>query len=98
MGESTATIVGIIVGFIFGMSGIATLFNILEAIASGAATQLSNLGTASTLVILVIAVILIIKVRVISALIVGAIIGAVLNLILKANGVDLMKEFLHLVT
>ena len=63
----------------------------MSDVVSDAQAQLSQLGVASTLVMLVIALILIIKVRVLSALIVGAVIGAVLNLVLQANGVNILE-------
>ncbi len=91
MGETSITLIGLVVGLLFGLSGIATLLSLMSDVVSDAQTQLSQLGVASTLVMLVIALILIIKVRVLSALIVGAIIGAVLNLILQANGVNILE-------
>ncbi len=90
MGETTVTIVGVIIGFLFGLSGIATLFDILGNILTSAQTQISQFGVASTLVLLILAIVLIVKVRAISALVVGAIIGAVLNIILTANGIHLL--------
>jgi flagellar biosynthesis protein FlhB len=91
MGETSVTLIGLIVGLLFGLSGIATLLSLMSDVVSDAQMQLSQLGVASTLVMLVIALILIIKVRVLSALIVGAIIGAVLNLVLQANGVNILE-------
>ncbi|AEA47886.1 hypothetical protein [Archaeoglobus veneficus] len=92
MGDNAVTLIGVVIGFLFGMSGIATLFSIMNAAISEAAMQLSQINAASTLVLLIAAIILIIKIRVISALIVGAIIGAVLNLILELNGIHLTNE------
>jgi len=91
MGETSVTLIGLIVGLLFGLSGIATLLSLMSGVVSDAQAQLSQLGVASTLVMLVIALILIIKVRVLSALIVGAVIGAVLNLVLQANGVNILE-------
>lgn len=91
MGETSVTLIGLTVGLLFGLSGIATLLSLMSDVVSDAQMQLSQLGVASTLVMLVIALILIIKVRVLSALIVGAIIGAVLNLVLQANGVNILE-------
>ncbi len=90
--DTTITIIGILIGFLFGLSGIATLFNMMSQTISEAAVQLSQISAVSTLVLLVIAIILVIKVRVISALVVGAIIGAVLNLIFKMNGIDIVDQ------
>ncbi len=91
MGETTVTLIGLVVGLMFGLSGIATLLSLMSDVVSDAQVQLSQLGMASTLVLLVIALVLIIKVRVLSSLIVGAIIGAVLNLILEANGIHILE-------
>lgn len=95
--DSTVTLIGVIVGFLFGMSGIATLLDLMNSVISGAAIQLSQMNAASTLMLLVIAIILIIKIRVISALVVGAIIGAVLNLILEVNGIHVVDEVYSIV-
>ena len=91
MGETSVTLIGLVVGLLFGLSGIATLLSLMSDVVSDAQTQLSQLGMASTLVMLVIALILIIKVRVLSALIVGAIICAVLNLFLQASGINILE-------
>ncbi len=91
MGETSVTLIGVIVGLLFGLSGIATLLSFMSDVVSEAQTQLSQVGMASTLVLLVVALILIIKVRVISALVVGAIIGAVLNFLLEANGIHILE-------
>lgn len=91
MGETSVTLIGLVVGLLFGLSGIATLLSLMSDVVSDAQTQLSQFGMASTLVMLVIALILIIKVRVLSALIVGATIGAVLNLFLQANGINILE-------
>lgn len=90
MGETSVTLIGVLVGFLFGLSGIATLFSLLSDVVSEAQAQIAQFGVASTLVLLVVALILIIKVRVLSALVVGAIIGAVLNIILEMNGIKLL--------
>ncbi len=97
MGDRILTLVGIGVGFLFGMSGIATLFNLMGATIGEAAKQVMNtrvaqLNAATTLVLLVAAIVLIVKIRVIAALIIGAIIGAILNLILELNGIHLTES------
>jgi len=92
MGDTVPTLIGVVIGFLFGMSGIATLFSTMNAAINEAATQLSQINAVSTLVLLVAAIILIIKIRVISSLIVGAIVGATLNLILELNGIHLTNE------
>lgn len=91
MGETTITLIGLLVGLMFGLNGIATLLSLMSDVVSDAQIQLSQLGVASTLVLLVIALILIIKVRVLASLIVGAIVGVVLNLILEANGIHILE-------
>ncbi len=97
MGDTVPTLIGVVIGFLFGMSGIATLFSTMNAAISEAATQLSQINAASTLVLLVAAVILIIKIRAISSLIVGAIIGAVINLLLELNGIHLTNEIYSII-
>ncbi|HDM60140.1 MAG TPA: hypothetical protein ENF96_00605 [Archaeoglobus veneficus] len=91
MSNNAATLIGVLIGFLFGMSGIATLFSVMNAAISEAAKQL-QINAASTLVLLIAAIILIVKIRVVSSLIVGAIIGATLNLILELNGIHLTNE------
>ncbi len=86
-----ATAVGLIIGLLFGLSGISTLFAFMSDVVSEAQLQLQQLGMASTLVLLIFAVILIVKVRAIASLIVGAIIGAVLNVILASYGIDFLE-------
>ena len=97
MGDRILTLVGVCVGFLFGMSGIATLFNLMGATIGEAAKQVMNtritqLNAATTLVLLVAAIVLIVKIRVIAALIIGAIIGAILNLILELNGIHITEQ------
>ncbi len=97
MGDRLLTLVGVGVGFLFGMSGIATLFNLLGATIGEAARQVTNtrltqLNVATTLVLLVAVLVLIFKIRVIASLIIGAIIGAVLNIILELNGIHVTNQ------
>jgi len=89
MKDTSIVIIGVIVGILFGMSGISTLFNLMSGVLLEAADQLSQINALSTLVLLVIAIVLIVKIRIISSLIVGAIIGAVLNIILKVYNIDI---------
>jgi len=91
MKDTTLVIIGVFVGILFGMSGISTLFNLMSGVLVEAADQLSQINALSTLVLLVVAIVLIIKIRVISSLIVGAIIGAVLNIILQVYNIDIVK-------
>ncbi|AIY89160.1 hypothetical protein [Geoglobus acetivorans] len=92
MADNTFVAIGLIIGLLFGMSGIATLFNFMNMAMEETAQQLAQIGAVSTLVLLVIALILIIKIRIISSLIVGAVIGAVLNIILEMNGINITND------
>ncbi len=78
---------GLIVGFLFGFSGISMVFNMLERAVDEVQ---KNVTQASTLILFVFLLILIWKVRVISSVLVGAVVGAVLNYILKTNGIDVV--------
>ncbi len=92
MGENAVVLIGVLIGFLFGMSGIATLFNFMGEAITDTAIQISQMSALSTIALLVIALILIIKIRIISALIVGAIVGAVLNIIFEMNGIHIMND------
>ncbi len=92
MSNNALIVIGVIIGILFGMNGIATLFNFLNIAIEETYQQFSQVSAVSTLILLIIAIILIIQVRVISALIVGAIIGAVLNTILEINGIHVMNN------
>ncbi len=97
MGDSTFVAIGLIIGLLFGMSGIATLFNFMNVAMEETAQQLAEIGAVSTLVLLVIAIILIVKIRIISSLIVGAIIGAVLNVLLELNGIHIANDVFRII-
>ncbi len=101
MSERAVMIVGLLIGLLFGMSGISTLFDYLNKTVEETEQKLTQLGAMSTLLLLIIALVLIVKVRVISSLIVGAIIGAVLNVILEMNGIhvfdELFTQILHFI-
>lgn len=84
---------GLIIGFLFGFSGISTLFNMLEKAVNEVQRSVTQ---ASTLILLALVIVLIWKVRVISSVLVGAIIGAVLNYLLKANGIDVVNMFFEI--
>ena len=92
MSDRTIMTIGIIIGFLFGFNGIATLFNFMSQALTEAQAQLSQISAVSTLVLFIIAVTIIIKVRVLSSLLVGAIVGAVVNLLLEMNGIHIMNE------
>ncbi len=85
------TIVGFIIGFLFGMSTITTLLGFLGNLLIEVEETLRNISALSTIVLLVIAVILFVKIRAIASLIAGAIVGAVLNLILAQNGINVFE-------
>jgi len=82
---------GHIIGFLFGFNGIATLFNLLGKALTEVQAQLTQISAVSTLVLFIIAIALIVKVRMLSSLLVGAVIGAVVNAILKLNGIDVLN-------
>jgi len=82
---------GVIIGFLFGFNGIATLFNLLGKALTEVQAQLTQISAVSTLVLFIIAIVLIVKVRMLSSLLVGAVIGAVVNAILKLNGIDVLN-------
>ncbi len=97
MGDNTIVAIGLIIGLLFGMSGIATLFNFMNMAMEETARQLAQIGAVSTLVLLVVAIILIIKIRIISSLIVGAILGAVLNVLLEMNGIYIVNSVFEII-
>ncbi len=97
MADNTIVLIGLIIGLLFGMSGIATLFNFMNMAMEETAQQLAKIGAVSTLVLLVIAIILIVKIRIISSLIVGAIIGAVLNVLLEMNGIYIVNSIFEII-
>jgi hypothetical protein len=86
-----STVVGFIIGFLFGMSTITTHLGLLGNILIEVEETLRDISAVSTLVLLVIAVILIVKIRAIAGLVAGAIVGAVLNLILAQNGINVLE-------
>jgi len=95
--DRTLTLIGVGVGFLFGMSGIATLFNFMGTAVGETAKQVANirvtqLNAVTTLALLIAAIVLIVKIRVIAAIVVGAIIGAILNLILELNGIHVTNQ------
>jgi len=99
MGDKALTAVGFGIGFLFGVSGISTLFNLMGATIGEAAKQVVNakpaltqLNAATTLVLLVAVIVFIVKIRVLVALIAGAIIGAILNFILELNGIHVTNQ------
>lgn len=85
-----ATFVGLIIGLLFGLSGVSTLFAFMSDVVSEAQTQIQQIGVASTLILLIIAVVIIVKVKVIASLIAGAVVGAVINLLLNSYGIDFL--------
>ncbi len=91
MGDKTLLVLGLLVGFLFGFNGISFLLGMMSHTISEAQTQLSQIGAISTLVLFVIAVIIIVKVRILSSLIVGAIVGALINFVLEMNGIHIMN-------
>ena len=94
MGNNTFTIIGVIVGIVFGINAVSVL---LEWI-SGSVGLLSMIGSSSgigLIISVIIAAVLIIKIRIITSLITGALIGIVLNLIVIATqGADIITLLL----
>ncbi|NHW23790.1 MAG: hypothetical protein HA489_06025 [Archaeoglobales archaeon] len=86
-----STVVGFIIGFLFGMSAVTTSLSYFGKTLVEVEETLRNISAVSTLVLLVIAVILIVKIRAIAGLVAGAIVGAVLNLILAQNGINVLE-------
>ena len=86
-----STIVGFIIGFLFGMSAVTTSLSYFGKTLVEVEETLRNISAVSTLVLLAIAVILFFKIRAMAALIAGAIVGAVLNLILAQNGINVLE-------
>ncbi|MBU2617319.1 MAG: hypothetical protein KKI07_01395 [Euryarchaeota archaeon] len=81
MKDITLTIVGVIVGIFLGVGAVKFLLDML----AGSAELISMLSSGTGLIILIaIAAFLIIKIRLISSLVSGAIIGIVLNVLTRA--------------
>lgn len=87
---SLASVVGFIIGFLFGISSITTLLGFMGNVLIQIDEMLRNFSTMSTIVLLIIGVILVIKIRAIASLVAGAVVGAILNLILAQNGINVM--------
>ena len=81
MKDITLTIIGVIVGIFLGIGAVKFLLDML----AGSAELISMLSSGTGLIILIaIAAFLIIKIRLISSLVSGAIIGIVLNVLTRA--------------
>lgn len=85
-------IVGLVIGFLLGLSGIAFVFDVASEAISSAQDVLTQLTTFSTIALIVVAIILILAVKIVSSLLVGIIIGAVFNVILEISGFSIMDE------
>ena len=94
MGNDTFTIIGVVIGIVFGINAVSVLLEFI----SGSVGLLSLIGSSSgvgLIVSIIIAAILIIKIRIITSLITGALIGIVLNLIVVATqGADIITLIL----
>ncbi|MEM0350173.1 MAG: hypothetical protein QXU61_00160 [Archaeoglobaceae archaeon] len=86
-----ASVLGFLIGFLFGISSITTLLNFMGVVLVEVEESLRNLNAISTIILLIIAVVLVVKIKVIASLIAGAILGAILNLILAQNGIDVLQ-------
>lgn len=81
MGETTLTLVGVVIGIFLGVGAVTFLLDLL----AGSVELISMFSSGAGLILLIaIAAFLIIKIRVINSLISGAIIGIVLNILVKA--------------
>lgn len=86
-----ASAVGFFIGFLFGISSITTLLGFIGNVLIQIDEMLRNFSALSTLVLLIVAIVLVVKIKAIASLIAGAIVGAVLNLILAQNGINVME-------
>ncbi|MEM0204058.1 MAG: hypothetical protein QXO16_08425 [Archaeoglobaceae archaeon] len=86
-----ASVVGFLIGFLFGISSITTLLSFMGNVLIQIDEVLRNFSAMSTLVLLIIAIILVVKIKAIASLVAGAIVGAVLNLILAQNGINVLE-------
>ncbi|MEM1957746.1 MAG: hypothetical protein QXD49_08655 [Archaeoglobaceae archaeon] len=86
-----ASIAGFLIGFLFGISSITTLLSFMGNVLIQIDEVLRNFSAMSTLVLLIIAIILVVKIKAIASLVAGAIVGAVLNLILAQNGINVLE-------
>jgi hypothetical protein len=84
----------VVIGIVFGINAVSVLLGFI----SGSVGLLSLIGSSSgvgLIVSIIIAAILIIKIRIITSLITGALIGIVLNLIVTATqGADIITLLL----
>jgi len=83
MSSNTFTIIGVLIGIIFGINAVSVLLEFL----SGSVELLSLIGSSSgigLIISVIVAAVLIIKIRIVTSLITGALIGIVLNLIVTA--------------
>ncbi len=94
MGNNTFTIIGVIVGIVFGINAVSVLLEWIH----GSVGLLGMIGSSSgvgLLIFVIIAAVLIIKIQIITSLITGALIGIVLNLIVNATqGADIITLLL----
>ncbi len=97
MSDKILTIAGFVIGFLFGVSGVSTLFNLLGSTISEAAKQALNakitqLNVTSTIILIIAVAVFVYKMKAIASLLIGAIVGAILNFILEMNGVHLTNQ------
>ncbi len=86
--DTTFTVLGIIAGIVFGVSAVTFLMNLI----AGSMDLVSQLGSGVGLVIvLAVAAFIILKVRIVSSMITGAIIGVVANIVFQSvYGTDII--------
>ena len=94
MGNNTFAAIGVVVGIVFGINAVSVMLEFI----SGSVELLSLIGSSSgigLILSILIAAILIIKIRIVSSLITGALVGIVMNLIVNAiYGADIIALIL----
>ncbi len=97
MTDKVLTAAGFVIGFLFGVSGVATIFNLLgstigEAAKQAMSAKITQLNLTTTILLLIAIVVFVFKLRAIASLLIGAIIGAVLNFLLEMNGIHVTNQ------
>ena len=94
MGNNTFTIIGVIVGIVFGINAVSVLLEWTHE-SVGLLGMIGSSSGIGLIISVIIAAVLIIKIRIITSLITGALIGIVLNLIVTATqGADIITLLL----
>jgi hypothetical protein len=93
--EKLATLLGIVIGFFFGVSMVSFLLNLINfSVTEG----LRSIGSGAGLIFLIVAaVFLIFKLRVLVSLLSGIIVGVVIDTVLKNAGIDVVEMFFNFI-